>query len=62
MGHRHMVDYVKISIDGKEIPAKDFVQDIIGQGIEGMVKTLRMVPASFKELKIVVTPGNRGKE
>ncbi len=56
-----MPDYVKIIIDGKEIPIKDFVQDIIGQGLEGMVKTLNMVPAQYKEIKVTVQPGFRPK-
>ncbi len=56
-----MPDYVKIIIDGKEIPIKDFVQDIIGQGLEGMVKTLNMVPAQYREIKVTVQPGSRPK-
>ncbi len=56
-----MSDYVKITIDGKEIPIKDFVQDIIGQGIEGMVKTLNMVPIQYKEIKVTIQPGSRPK-
>lgn len=56
-----MPDYVKITIDGKEIPIKDFVQDIIGQGIEGMVKTLNLVPIQYKEIKVTIQPGSRPK-
>jgi len=51
-----MPDYVKITIDGKEIPIKDFVQDIIGQGIEGMIKTLNMVPDQYQEIKLTIQP------
>ncbi|OLS12994.1 MAG: hypothetical protein RBG13Loki_3354 [Promethearchaeota archaeon CR_4] len=57
-----MPDYVKITIDGTEIPIKDFVQDIIGQGIEGMIKTLNMVPSQYKELKVVINPASRPKK
>jgi hypothetical protein len=57
-----MPDYVKITVDGKEIPIKDFVQDIIGQGIEGMIKTLNMVPSVYKELKVTIQPASRPKK
>ena len=55
-GHELGLDH-----DGKEIPIKDFVQDIIGQGIEGMVKTLNMVPIQYKEIKVTIQPGSRPK-
>jgi hypothetical protein len=33
--------WVTVLLDGKRVPIKGFVQDIIGQSIKGMVGTLR---------------------
>lgn len=54
-----MSDYVKIMIDDEEIPIKDFVQVIVGQGCEGLVKALRGVPGEYNELKITILPANK---
>ena len=54
-----MADYVKIMVDGEEVPIKDFVQVIVGQGCEGLVKALRGVPEGYKELQITIVPENK---
>ncbi|HMF30984.1 MAG TPA: hypothetical protein VKK79_06200 [Candidatus Lokiarchaeia archaeon] len=57
-----MADYVQIFADDAEIPIKDFVQVIVGQGCEGLVKALRGVPEGYKELKIIILPDNKPED
>ena len=46
---------IRVWLDGKRIPMKDFVQDIIIQGIMGMLGTLRgVIPA--KRVDITLSP------
>ena len=44
-----------VTVNGKKVPMKGFVQDIIGQAIVGMVSTLKGVAKPKKvEVKILV--------
>ena len=44
---------LRVWLDGKRIPMKDFVQDIIIQGIMGMLGTLRgFIPAGRVDLTL----------
>jgi molybdopterin-guanine dinucleotide biosynthesis adapter protein len=44
---------IRVWLDGKRIPMKDFVQDIIMQGIMGMLGTLRgFIPASRVDITL----------
>lgn len=51
--------YVTLHVNGKDVPIKDFVQDIIGGAIEGMVGTLRMVPETISKIELVVEPAKK---
>ena len=57
---RFLKDYreprIRVWLDGKRIPMKDFVQDIIIQGIMGMVGTLKGFLPS-RRVDITLTPG-----
>jgi len=45
----------QVTVNGKKVPMKGFVQDIIGQAIVGMVSTLKGVAKPKKvEVKILV--------
>lgn len=49
-------EYVTLKVNGKDVPIKDFVQDIIGGAVEGMIKTLRMIPESIDRIEMIVEP------
>ena len=52
-------EYVTLKVNGKDVPIKDFVQDIIGGAIEGMIKTLRMIPESIDRIEMIVEPSKK---
>lgn len=45
---------VEIKIDGKKIPANQFVQEIFAGMIEGTVSKLKKVEPDWKRVEIVV--------
>jgi hypothetical protein len=46
---------IKLSIDGKEIPLNEFVNEILGGTVVGAVTSLRGVKNDWKEIEIRVT-------
>ncbi|MHA1733013.1 MAG: hypothetical protein ACTSU5_13785 [Promethearchaeota archaeon] len=55
-------EFVAVKVNGKDIPIKDFVQDIIGGAVAGMVRTLRMVPDDINKIELVVDFGKKVSE
>jgi len=45
---------IEVYIDGKHLPMKDFVQDIVKSTIWGMLSTLRGVPETPKNIEITI--------
>jgi molybdopterin-guanine dinucleotide biosynthesis protein B len=50
----HLTAQSILTVDGEQIPMKDFVQNIIGKGIEGMIQTLKGVPNTPKRIVIQI--------
>ncbi len=50
----HLTKELSLIIDDKEIYMKDFVQNIIRKGIEGMIETLKGVPRDPRDIKIQI--------
>ena len=50
----HLTAQTFLQVDDEQIQMKDFVQNIISQGIEGMVQTLKGVPRNPKKIVIQI--------
>jgi hypothetical protein len=45
---------LKLTVDGKEIPLNEFVQEILGATISGAVSSLHGVPADWKKIEVEI--------
>jgi len=54
----HLTAQTFLQVDDEQIQMKDFVQNIISQGIEGMLQTLKGVPRNPKKIVIQIEHEN----
>jgi len=54
----HLTAKTFLQVDNEPIQMKDFVQNIISQGIEGMIQTLKGVPRNPKKIVIQIERDN----
>jgi uncharacterized Fe-S cluster-containing protein len=50
----HLTAQLILTVNGEQIQMKDFVQNIIGKGIEGMIQTLKGVPINPQRIVIQI--------
>ncbi|MFH1227642.1 MAG: hypothetical protein V1701_07045 [Planctomycetota bacterium] len=51
---KNRIGLVQVKADGRVIPIKGFIQEMIGSGIIGMLKPLKGVPANPKKVEIKI--------